>query len=81
MEDSHITQMDVIEGEVAIFAVFDGHGGCEVAKFVGKHFVPEIKKNENFKRGDYKNALIENFLLMDQMVISESGCKELAKIS
>lgn len=54
MEDSHITALDVVEGEVAIFAVFDGHGGCEVAHFMDNHFVDEMKKNENFKKGNYK---------------------------
>lgn len=54
MEDSHITALDVIEGEVSIFGVFDGHGGCEVAHFVENHFVDEMKKNESFKKGNYK---------------------------
>jgi protein phosphatase 1G len=65
MEDAHIMCCDVVENEVSIFGVFDGHGGCEVAKFVGRHLVNELKKNESFKRGDYKNALIEVFLHLD----------------
>ena len=54
MEDSHITHLDVIEGEVSVFGVFDGHGGCEVAQFVENHLVDELKKNENFKASNYK---------------------------
>jgi serine/threonine protein phosphatase PrpC len=54
MEDSHITALDVVDGEVSIFAVFDGHGGCEVAHFMGNHFIDEMKKNENFKKANYK---------------------------
>jgi serine/threonine protein phosphatase PrpC len=66
MEDAHIAALDVIEGEVSIFGVFDGHGGCEVAHYIANHFVDEIKKTESFKRGDYKNALIETFLFIDK---------------
>ena len=81
MEDSHITALDVIEGEVSIFGVFDGHGGCEVAHFVGNHFIDEMKKNDNFKKGNYKQALIDVFLLLDKMLLTDMGKKELAKIS
>jgi protein phosphatase 1G len=66
MEDSHITALDLIEGEVSLFGVFDGHGGCEVALFVEKHLVSELKKNENFKKGNYKQALTETFMLIDK---------------
>jgi serine/threonine protein phosphatase PrpC len=61
--------------------VFDGHGGCEVAKYTVNHFVNEIKKNESFKRGDYKNALIETFLHIDKMLLTEAGSKELVAIA
>jgi serine/threonine protein phosphatase PrpC len=81
MEDSHIAHLDVIPGEVSIFGVFDGHGGCEVAHFISYHFVDEIKKLDSFKRGDYKNALIEVFLHVDQMLLTESGKRELGKIA
>ena len=81
MEDAHITHLDVIEGEISIFAVFDGHGGCEVAMFVEHHLVDELKKNEFFKKGNYKQALTDVFLLIDRMLLSEAGKKELVKIS
>ena len=54
MEDAHVTNLDVIEGEVSVFGVFDGHGGCEVARFVESHLVDELKKNESFKKGNYR---------------------------
>ena len=80
MEDAHITALDVIPG-VSIFGVFDGHGGQEVAIYVEKHFIEELKKLENFKKGNYKQALIEVFLLIDKMLVSDAGKKELAKIA
>ena len=77
MEDSHLTCLDVVEGEVSIFGVFDGHGGCEVAYFVENHFIDELKKLESFKKGDYKNALTETFLLLDKMLLTDAGKREL----
>jgi serine/threonine protein phosphatase PrpC len=81
MEDAHISQLDVIEGELSIFAVFDGHGGCEVAHFVEHHLVDELKKNEHFKKANYRQALIDVFILLDKMLLTEQGKKELTAIS
>lgn len=81
MEDAHITALDVVEGEVSVFGVFDGHGGCEVAHFVENHIVDELKKNENFKKGNYKQALIDVFILVDKMLLTDAGKKELKIIS
>ncbi|CDW77624.1 UNKNOWN [Stylonychia lemnae] len=81
MEDAHVTSLDVIEGEISVFGVFDGHGGCEVARFVENHLVDELKKNENFKKGNYRQALIDVFLQLDKMLLTESGKKELVRIS
>jgi protein phosphatase 1G len=51
-----------------VFGVFDGHGGAEVAQYVKKHFIETLIKNENFKNKNYKVALIENFIKMDEMM-------------
>jgi serine/threonine protein phosphatase PrpC len=71
MEDSHITALDVIDGELSIFGVFDGHGGCEVAHFTANHIIDELKKNENFKKGNYKQALIDVFIGIDKLLLTE----------
>jgi serine/threonine protein phosphatase PrpC len=81
MEDAHVTHLDVIEGEVSVFGVFDGHGGCEVAHYVEHHLVDELKKNESFKKGNYRQALIDVFLGLDKMLLTDQGKKELATIS
>ena len=56
------------------------HVGHEVSKFVAKFFTEELMKNKNFKKGDYSNALIENFKKMDEMLESAVGAQELQAI-
>ena len=80
MEDSHLSELDIDQG-VSVFGVFDGHGGCEVAKYMEGHFIEELKKCESYKKGDYKNALIETFIVVDRMLLSEPAKKELTIIS
>lgn len=67
MEDAHICRLNIVEG-VHLFAVFDGHGGSEVAKFCSKHFVDSILENENFKKKNYSEALDDTFHEMDRMM-------------
>ncbi len=78
-EDGHVTAVDFEPGH-SIFAVFDGHGGVEVAKFCENHIVNQLSSNEDFKKKNYEKALKETFLKLDQMLISPAGKKELDKI-
>lgn len=68
MEDAHISE-PTLTPDIALFAVFDGHGGDEVAKFCEKNFPEKLKKNASFLKGDYKTALEETFLEMDVMLL------------
>jgi protein phosphatase 1G len=82
MEDSHIS--DLNQGNNAklhVFGVFDGHGGKEVAQFVKIHFTEELVANNSYKNGNLKKALAENFLHMDEMLITGSGKVELKMIA
>ena len=45
MEDAHCVHLD---GTFACVGVFDGHGGKEVALYVGKTIVSELLKNASF---------------------------------
>lgn len=47
MEDSHLLSGD-FDKDTSLFAIFDGHGGDEVAKFCSNHFGEELKKNKNY---------------------------------
>jgi serine/threonine protein phosphatase PrpC len=66
-EDSHIAEIKLPNGE-ALFGVFDGHGGKEVALFVQKKFVEVFKKLPEYKNGNYEEALRKCFIMMDDMM-------------
>ena len=72
MEDDHILEPN-FDKNISLFAVFDGHGGHEVSKFCAENFGIYLKKNENYKKKNFKAALEENFLLMDELMESPEG--------
>lgn len=92
MEDSHIAETRVTPpGNVhtpstspdeyaKVFAVFDGHGGREVALFVENHFVPQLVSNDGYKKGDVKSALRETFHRMDEMVDQTEYREEIMRL-
>jgi serine/threonine protein phosphatase PrpC len=76
MEDAHISDGEFAP-DMSLFAVFDGHGGTEVAKYCERHFGTVLKANVNFKAGKYDVALKETFLKMDEKLVSAEGQAEL----
>ncbi|CAM9344685.1 unnamed protein product, partial [Chrysoparadoxa australica] len=72
MEDAHIAKLglnDTTSGErVALFGVFDGHGGKEVAKFCSAHLAKELMQLPAYGTADYPEALRLVFLHIDQML-------------
>lgn len=55
--------------------MYDGHGGCDVAKYAAKK-LPSFVKNKHYNKGDYKKALIKAYLdfddtLLDPFVMDE----------
>jgi serine/threonine protein phosphatase PrpC len=56
MEDSCIAELDIGDGN-SLFAVFDGHGGPEISKFVKNNFIKNLIINPAYKKKDYKSAL------------------------
>jgi len=77
MEDTHIAYPDLGDGN-ALFGVFDGHGGHEVAVFVKEHFKSNLIKNAAYKSGDFKKALEQVFVKMDRLLQTDKGKVELA---
>lgn len=79
MEDDHISQAN-FDKDTSLFAVFDGHGGAEVAKFCAKYFGDELKKNKNYRSENYKAALEETFLKMDELLRLPESQAELCQM-
>lgn len=80
MEDSKIINL-CFDDSAMLFGVFDGHGGCEVAQFVARHFSFHLMNNDYYKNKEIEQALISTFLRMDDLMKSEDSIKELMRIS
>ena len=76
MEDSHIAELDIGDGN-SLFGVFDGHGGSKVARFVQNHFTKNLINSAAYKRKEFKLALENTFLKMDRLLMTEKGKQEL----
>ncbi|XP_012272774.1 probable protein phosphatase CG10417 [Orussus abietinus] len=63
-EDAHNCCIEFDES-VSLFAVYDGHGGHEVAQYSADKLPEFIKNTEAYKTGDIKQALIDAFLGFD----------------
>lgn len=81
MEDAHIANPGLTNtadgSNVGLYAVFDGHGGAEVAKFCAKYLPDVLPKDGEFARGDYGRALANSFHKLDNMLRSPYHQKEL----
>ncbi len=79
MEDAHICNENINGEGVGLFAIFDGHGGIEAAKFCERHFQEVLLKNPNFQQKQYAKALEETFLEMDVLMLN--NLSEMIQIS
>jgi len=57
--------------------VFNYNLGKEVAQFVKAHLTNEFIKSNGYKQRNYKDALIETFLKIDELLIKPEGKLEL----
>ena len=80
MEDKFLVKLNIgPKKSTHIFGIFDGHGGREVSKFIGEHFVDEFLKNENYEKGDIKACLKETFLNLDKKLLEQSSMQEMTE--
>eukprot|EP01025_Chloroclados_australasicus_P004436 TRINITY_DN11095_c0_g2_i2.p1 TRINITY_DN11095_c0_g2~~TRINITY_DN11095_c0_g2_i2.p1 ORF type:complete len:443 (-),score=105.56 TRINITY_DN11095_c0_g2_i2:1027-2355(-) len=70
MEDAHLGVLNPTDthGD-ALFGVFDGHGGKEVALFCAKYLKDVLVNQTAFKEGDIEKALKDAFFHMDERLI------------
>ncbi|XP_064624661.1 protein phosphatase 1G-like isoform X2 [Lineus longissimus] len=59
------------------FAVYDGHGGAEVAQYCGMHLPDYLKSTEAYMSSNLSQALEDSFLGFDEMLTKEEVIKEL----
>ncbi|KAB7500132.1 putative protein phosphatase, partial [Armadillidium nasatum] len=76
-EDAHNTCLNYDENQ-ALFAVYDGHGGSEVAVYTAAELPEFIKKTESYKNGKYSQALTDAFLDFDSTLV-ESDVQAILK--
>ncbi|KAM7406278.1 hypothetical protein PAMP_000666 [Pampus punctatissimus] len=80
MEDAHNCIPDFDE-ETAMFSVYDGHGGEEVALYCSKYLPDIIKEQKTYKDGKLQKALEDAFLAIDSRMTTEEVIKELVQIA
>lgn len=78
-EDAHIHNLDLGDGN-ALFAVFDGHGGEQVAMFCEKYMPEYLLNNEEYKCKNYQKALEETFVELDYLLVSDQGHEKMKGI-
>ncbi|XP_049792767.1 probable protein phosphatase CG10417 isoform X5 [Schistocerca nitens] len=64
-EDAHNCLINFDKNGTSFFAVYDGHGGHEVAQYCAQNLPEFLKTCEAYKKGDYVQALKEAFLGFD----------------
>lgn len=80
MEDAH-NCIPELDDETALFAVYDGHGGEEVALYCSKYLPEVIKEQKTYKDGKLQKALEDAFLAIDSRITTEEVIKELIQIA
>ena len=70
MEDAHLAEMH-LDNRHSLFGVFDGHGGVEVAKYCSIYLPNILANNQNYKNGNYEQALKESFIELDDVLLKD----------
>ena len=72
MEDTSLSVVSLPQGE-SLFAIFDGHGGHEVARFCKEELEKTLTENASYKTKDYEKALKESFITLDDKLRTLEG--------
>ena len=86
MEDAHIVELNTLkegsdEDHIALYSIFDGHGGSAVAQFAGSKMIQILQKQESFIKGHLSQVFIDTYLATDEAILKDpilqndhSGC-------
>lgn len=80
MEDAFTCTPD-LEENTGLFAVYDGHGGADVAIYCACHLAEVLKEKEEYKSGNYEEALRKTFMDIDKILIHPKTASELKFLS
>lgn len=78
-EDAHICSLD-FDRSISLFAVFDGHGGPEVALYCAKKLPEFLKNTATYKTNEYEQALKDAFIGFDATLVDGEIIEELKKL-
>ncbi|XP_018576216.1 probable protein phosphatase 2C 21 [Anoplophora glabripennis] len=87
MQGWRVTQEDAhncilgFDANTSFFAVYDGHGGHEVAQYCSENLPQFVKDTQAYKDGDITKALIEGFLGFDATIATKKVVDVLKKIA
>ncbi|XP_060527784.1 probable protein phosphatase CG10417 [Cylas formicarius] len=79
-EDAHNCILDFDEN-TSLFAVYDGHGGHEVAQYCAQKLPNFIKATNAYKSGNIEQSLIEGFLGFDKSITNAEVISVLKEIA
>lgn len=80
-EDSHLAVADLDgTGRLSLFGVFDGHGGRGVSRYAAEKLPAILKATNEFKSGDYAQALTAAFFQVDVQLRTEEGRREIERL-
>ncbi|XP_071807560.1 protein phosphatase 1G-like isoform X3 [Asterias amurensis] len=80
MEDGH-NCIPEVDNDTAMFAVYDGHGGAEVALYCSKHLPDYIKDEPAYKEGNMEKAMQDAFMRIDAVLREPSAIEELKHLA
>jgi len=79
-EDAHNCILNY-DTKTSFFAVYDGHGGHEVASYCADHLPDFLKTTEAYKEGNFEKALVDAYLGFDQLLTKPDIVKVLHTIA
>lgn len=66
---------------MAFFAVYDGHGGSEVAEYCSVKLPDFLKELDSFKSGNFEQALRDAFIGFDATLLEDKVIEELRQMA
>ncbi|CEG78054.1 hypothetical protein RMATCC62417_12714 [Rhizopus microsporus] len=66
MEDAHTALTSYANTGASFFAVFDGHGGSQVASYSGKTLYKKIMNSPAFEKGRYRETIRSGYYAIDE---------------